>query len=405
MSTLIPQTKEQKMNIKLLSGYVVLLALVLSFTFCHAQQINVVKVDTSKGISASEGIYYSLPRTQFEIEVHATKIEKIKGPYADFASKYLGLSNVINVNSISYELGDISIRTTSIPDPDQYYFVELNGKSGKGVNEIMLSLSESGIIQNTTGMEPDEKEVSTFSVQTEESNVYPEIFKYFSDLNLLEQVDTIIERVNVDTTTIEKMILRRTLVEKTPEQKAKDAADFIIKVKENRFNLISGFQEVNYDKETFTLMNEELEKLESEYQKLFTGLTFNKTLSYTFKYIPDELQSSDSVALFKFSRLRGVLDISNPNGDMIFLKISRNDDTYAIANCLKRKTPPKDGQHGFYYRIPEYANVSILLGNKLRSTGKFLVSQFGVISWLPPYKAGVQFYPATGAIKRIEIKN
>ena len=44
--------------------------------------------------------------------------------------------------------------------------------------------------------------------------------------------------------TLERQYLKRTVIEKLPEQKAKEASDYIVKIKDNRFNLISRFQEV-----------------------------------------------------------------------------------------------------------------------------------------------------------------
>jgi hypothetical protein len=381
------------------------IAVLLNNGSVFSQQFNVVKVDKSVAPSLNEGIYYSLPRTQFNFEVTITKIEKIKGPYSSFAGKFLGLTNVITENSTSYELGDVTISTASVPDPEQYYFVEINGKGGKAANELIMSLSESGIIQSSTGEQDEIRQTENIKAPFEETNVYPDIFKYFSDLNMFEQVDTIIERVKHDSTTVEKLVLHRTLVEKTPEQRAKEAADFIIKVKENRFNLISGFQEVNYDKETFTIMNQELEKLENEYQKLFTGITFAKTEKYYFSYLPDPLYHIDTLPLFKFSRQRGILDTSSQTGELVYLKIDRTHDTYLLNDYLKRKAPPKDGLHGFFYRIPENVDISVYQGDKFRGNGRFLVSQFGVICWLPALKAGVKFYPSTGMIKKVSFKD
>lgn len=371
---------------------------------CSTAKFNVVKIDKYEEISDKEGFFYSLPRTQLDIDVTLTKIEEVSGPYAEFASKYLGLSNVISENSVEYELSEIQICQSYCPDPEQYYFVEMDqNKSGKAP-EALIVFNEAGIIVNTTGSDFSENTDRHFVMPPEESNVYPDVFKYFSNLNLFEQVDTIIERVNIDTATIEKMVFRRTLVEKTPEQKAKDAADFIIKVKENRLNLISGYQEVNYDKETFTLMNDKLEKLETEYQKLFTGLTFTKTLKYRFSYMPDVTRPADSVSLFKFSKLRGILDATNLNGDLVYLKIQNSGDTKPVSNYINKKTAVKNQLHGYYYRIPEYAFVSIMLGNKTRINTKVLVSQFGPVTCLPSTNAGIVFYPSTGAVKEVEIQ-
>jgi hypothetical protein len=214
-------------------------------------------------------------------------------------------------------------------------------------------------------------------------------------------VDTIIERVNLDTATIEKMILRRTMVEKTPEQKAKDAADFIMKVKENRLNLISGYQEVNYDKETFTLMNSELEKLETEYQKLFTGLTFTNTQTYHYSFTPESTTKSDTISLFRFSNLKGVLDTANLNGELATLIIQSSLENQAITEFVNKKQALKSKGHGYYYRIPEFANLIIQVGDKSRLKTCLPINQFGVVSWLPATKAELMLYPNTSGIRKV----
>lgn len=385
---------------KLFISLFILSALIFA-TSCSGPRFNVVKVTEKTAVSDRDGFYYKLSQTGLNIYVTVTKVEKIKGPYAEFAGKYLGLSNVIQENSTSYSLSNIRIVPVISPDPQQNYFVEMPSCESGKTEKPRLMMTESGILLNTTGEEQNTGEVEELEFQTEESKVFPDIFKYFSDLNLFEQVDTIIERVNIDTATIEKMVLRRTLVEKTPEQKAKDAAAFIIKVKENRLNLISGYQEVNYDKETFTLMNSELEKLENEYQKLFTGLTFTQTQQYHFSYMPAASKKSDSVALFRFSTLRGVVDTANLNGEPVWLVINADNGCKDISDYISKKDSLKHKSRGYYYRLPEYATLSIVIAGETRLMTKLPINQFGVVSWLPAQHLNLQLYPNTSAIRKI----
>lgn len=378
-----------------------LIGLLIIFASCATPRLNVVKVNGQAEVPAHEGIFYKLSKTGFDITVTVTKVEKVKGPYAEFAGKYLGLSNVITENSTSYALANIAIQPFISADPAQSYFVEMSPCTKNQTDNLKLVLSESGILMNTSGVEQTMNAPVEQGFQIEEDKIFPDVFKYFSDLNMFEQVDTIIERVNSDTATIEKMTLRRTLVEKSPEQKAKDAADFIIKVKENRLNLISGYQEVNYDKETFTLMNSELEKLETEYQKLFTGLTFTKTMQYHFSYTPDASKKSDTISIFRFSSLRGMLDTANTNGEAAWLSINSDGGCSAINDFVNKKDSSKHKSRGFYYRMPEYATLSILIGGEVRLMTKFPVNQFGVVSWLPAKNIEMLLYPNTGGIRKI----
>jgi hypothetical protein len=364
-------------------------------------RINVVKVSNSVEPNHTSGYYYALPRNYIRIDVVVNETELIKGPYAEFAEKYMGLTNVISNSSTSYEINEMKLSSMAEPDPEQYYQIVLQNGMFRKFDDFKMQLTESGLLMNTT-VESDsvKTEKQVFSTEKEE-NVYPDIFKYYTDLNLFEKVDTIIEKVKRDTGTIEKVTFKRSMVAKTPEQKAKDAADFIIKVKENRFNLISGFQEVNYDKETFKHMNDELEKMENEYRKLFTGISFSKKITYSFIYLPREAKTSDTVALFKFSQLKGVLDSDNDYGETVFLKIKKTGITDTLKVFVDNKNKQKAKHHGLYYRIADYADISVFYENNESLSARFLIPQYGVICSMPIVNNRFGYFPNTGAINKI----
>lgn len=378
-----------------------LLVFAMVFLYGCSPQINVVKVSNTKEPSKKNGFYYALPRTLVKVDVVVSKTEQIKGPYAEFAEKYLGLTQVIKNNSTSYDISGYKISTFTEPDPQQFYFVETKSSCPKKLNRFRLALDEAGMILGTKALldtVASEKQVYVFE---EGSNVYPDIFKSYADLNMFEKVDTIIEKVNVDSMMVEKMTFKRSMVEKTPDQKAKNAADFIIKVKENRFNLISGFQEVNYDKETFKYMNEELEKMENEYRKLFTGIIFTKKITYSFVYVPDPSRPVDSVALFRFSKLHGMLETGDVYGDEVYLSIKKSGNTDSLSTYVSKKDLMKTKSHGFYYRLPDYAEVWLYNSIAKNISGKFLISQYGVLTSLPAETRRFEVYPETGAIRNV----
>ena len=245
-------------------------------------QVNVVHIDNNTSLSGKEGIFYSLPRTVIRIDVNIDRIENYKGPYSEFAMKYLGLKNVVLANSVEYKINSMKVTTSQQPDPDQYFFLELAGKLSKGEQSGLLSFTQSGLILGTIPEQADTAAREENVVNKEEpglateKDVFPEVFKYSADVNFFEKVDTIIRKVNIDTMTLERQYLKRTVVEKSPEQKAKEASDYIVKIKDNRFNLISGFQEVNYNRETLEYMDTQLKQMEKEYLKLFTGSAFTR---------------------------------------------------------------------------------------------------------------------------------
>ena len=70
--------------------------------------INVSKVQTST-FAKYPGIYYALPQTVITIDVNVTAKEYIKGPYAAFSNKFLGISNPITSNCVTYKITDIKL--------------------------------------------------------------------------------------------------------------------------------------------------------------------------------------------------------------------------------------------------------------------------------------------------------
>lgn len=377
---------------------------VVFVTSCNMQSYNVIKVDANAQPVGNPGFFYSLPRNVVSIDITVTKTRRIMGPYAKYASKYLGIKNVPQSNSVNFEITDIKMNSYAEPDPEQFYFVDLSKYKSSARHPLLMRLSESGLLQDIN----DNSDATVSAEQRqhmEKSEIdYSETFKFLASGNLKEQIDTIIEKLNIDTLTIEKRVVKRSMVEKTMEEKAKEAADFISLVKEQRFDIITGAQEVAYTDATIRLMNDELLKLEQEYMTLFTGLTETYTYQYRYTYTPEPQIFNAMIPLFKFSKFAGVIDEDFHGGQMVYIKVSRAKNTMALSNFANSNVKPEDEANGFYYRIPEYAKFSIMNGIEQIAEASFLISQFGVVTSLPPGDGNIQFYPNTGAIRKVEIK-
>jgi hypothetical protein len=372
-------------------------------------QINVFHIDNNSIPPGKEGVFYSLPRTVIRIDVNIDRIENYKGPYSEYALKYLGLKNVVMANSVEYKITGMTVTTSQQPDPDQYYFLELARKLSKNDQTGLLSFTESGLILGTIPERIDTLAKEEKIINKEEpglateKDVFPEVFKYSADVNFFEKVDTIIRKVNIDTMTLERQYLKRTVIEKSPEQKAKEASDYIVKIKDNRFNLISGFQEVNYNRETLEYMDSQLKQMEKEYLKLFTGISLHKTLTFSFYYTPNPNQVNTEVPIFKYLKSKGMMELDEPGGKIVTIKVQRSGTTSSVANYLKRGGEASK-VHGFYYRIPELARVTVKVDDNLTEETQCLVSQLGIVSFLPSNKWKVQFYKETGGIRGMSIE-
>ena len=90
---------------KFLIKYIAVLYLLMIFVSqpVHSQ-IKVSKVSNKNFNTSQDGFYYSLPQTVLKIDLVLEKIQKIPGPLSEYSKEYLGTSDYITTNSISYRL-------------------------------------------------------------------------------------------------------------------------------------------------------------------------------------------------------------------------------------------------------------------------------------------------------------
>lgn len=380
-----------------------LLVLLTSGLFLSAcsGKIHVVNINDITEKDDLAGVYYALPQTVVTVDVSITKTDKIRGPYYMYANKYLGLGNVVTGNSASYEISRIDIGSYVEPDPLHYYMIKPPRKALRKRN-LLINLSESGLIKSI-----NEKTISAdignneYSFSENEASITSETFNYLVDANIFERIDTVIEMIHLDTITIERHTLRSSFVEKDMEQKAKEVAEYIIKIKEKKFELLSGFTEIPYERATIEYMYEQLDKLENEYLLLFTGISISKTNTFRFVYLPKKEEVEQPIHLFNFSESEGILDQLRQDGDEFVLEIKNKATTNPLSMLFGNRENKKNG---IFYRIPEYGTVSLICNNKVEAEASLIINQFGVVHSIEPSNLQLQFYPNSGAINSVGIE-
>ncbi|MEZ5197358.1 MAG: DUF4831 family protein [Bacteroidales bacterium] len=250
-------------------------------------QVNVTHINEGTDITGKRGVLYALPRVNIAVDITVDKTEYIAGPYAEYAGKYLDLDDVSSSNYNEYNITDIRLYAISEPDPDHFYLVEFDEKTAKENKAMILSLSEQGLIAGMQGpfsSETMQKEVKSTVIGSGESG----FFQYYAETNLYEHTDTIIKKVVVDTVSVESVYFDKKWLERSSEDKALEAANKISRIRENRFNLLTGYHEIPYPAGTMQYMDEQLEKMLQEYLSLFTGIKVKKTLHYKYNVLPQE---------------------------------------------------------------------------------------------------------------------
>lgn len=380
----------------------IVVLIILSTSFVQSQT-KVTHVDSKSASTDKEGFFYSLPQTYLKIEIIIKKVERIAGPLAPYAEEYMGVSDLQQINSTKYDIKDIRLNTFSQPDPSQLYFVQLDRRS-KEPQQFMLSLDESGLIMGANKRVENSAKVQEFIDLKVRSTADKDYFKYFAGYNFYRATDTIIRRISIDTFSIEKYNFNVSLIEKDPEKKAAEIAQKLQKLREDRYLLLTGYQEINYG-ESMSYMDGELKKMEAAYLAMFTGYTKTEYIYRSFTLLPNNAQIGRNISAFRFSENQGFFDASDSRGSNVFVKYIADKSTQNVQKFLSTALPDKDNTYsGYFYRVPEYAAFDITLDGVKIHSSNHLISQFGTVVQTPSLNTELEFHPNTGSLKQIRLK-
>ena len=171
-------------------------------------------------------------------------------------------------------------------------------------------------------------------------------------------------------------------VSKSSSQKAQEAADAISKSRKDQYSLVAGEQETPYSEEALYRMLQELKQWEENYLSLFTGLTLEDEITYTFYVLPDQ---SLSCPLFAFDPNTGV-SFDNLTGNNVYrLVLGPKVDFEPIANEVGN-IQANSKNNG--YRIRSTIPIQVMMtfqGKRIHDFGFFDMSQYGPIQILPAH--------------------
>lgn len=366
-----------------------LFSLFLVFMACPMiAQFSVSQAAAGSKHTETPGFFYALPRTVFKINLIVEKNERIKGPYSEFAQRMLGIEDAIKQDESLYAIRDIIVSTVTEPDPKALFFVEFDERSSRDTRSLVFELLGTGVILSV-----DDAAASRVQNKSQTETILvnapnQKYFRYFAEHSLFQRIDTIVRRITIDTTVIRRNILQSAWVDRNPEQKARAAAEMIQKIRESRFNLISGFQEVNFSQIDY--MDKQMLKLEEEYLSLFTGIEQKSLIDHVIYYIPDQ-ETKGFQTIARFSEQNGVLESGN-RGEPVQLVIEPAGNTRELSK------PGSLGRlnNALYYRIPDKAEVSILFKGKVFQRQRVVVNQLGSIAVAPATRTRLVFDPETG---------
>lgn len=363
------------------------------------------------GLSAADyAMYYSLPRTVFDIEVIVDKKISRPGPFAAYAERFLGLTGVPTRESVAYSIVEIKVSSHAEKDPGQMYRIETEGKPFGA----RVSLTADGLIRGINL--PVNPELGSGEEATRRLSNREIEFPQFTDLTLRKNTepipDTIYRLVRTDTSFLTIPLIRKEENQKTLLLQAKEAADLLMALREGRFKLLNGdyaYKENDGSRlpesASLSVVVRELAAMEDGYVSLFAGRTQTDRSTVKFSYTPAGQGLVETNTLFSFSRVYGIGAPETAGNDPVVLQLSREDanpmDQIQWTEETKAARVP-----GLAFRMPERTRVEIRKADEVLLAREFLVAQYGRIDFVPAAlltdeTTAVEFYPAYGSIKNI----
>ena len=339
-------------------------------------QITVTKIENRNINSTNSGFVYTLPQTVFKIDIVYEKWMRIKGPLSDYTDEYLGSTDYITSDNTEYNLIRAGISTSQEADPNQYYHVQYPIERAKDAKTTSFSLSDiGGLLAYNKGVQAAHESVEVVKDQTIIIKEGDDAFPYMSQYNKQNKTDTIVRTINIDTVTINRFLFKSSWVDKSISDKAREAAMQIEIIREGRYHLISGYQEVNYGS-SIVYMDKQLQELEKQYLELFIGKELRTIETQSFYYLPSKNKKAEQLMRFD-------------DGKSVNIKL--------VPNSISQNLPETiSSNNSIYYRIPASVTVIISSENKDIFTGRYPVNQFGIVSSAPLVGTQLQFHPETG---------
>lgn len=374
--------------------------MLIIFSGCYS--IRVEKLSEAKKIKSTPLIYV-LPQTAFKIEVELEKTVNIPGPYKKYASEYLGVKTIIDEEKTEWKIVSININDFPIPDTSCYFLIKAN--SGSIVNKV--DLSKEGFLISVNN--PDFAKTGNPHSYSLINNLETSNSSGFEELPVGKiekiQYDTTYRLVTTDTSTRRIPSYKKYTSLKSEAELAKDAADYIIRIRKRRSKLFMGINGSLPTGKALEIMIEELNRTEKEYLTLFQGMEVKEKQTYVYDFVPAPNMLNETTVLFRFSKEKGIIDKTASTGTPVLIQLTNLQNTAPI-DSLYAKNAKLNTKNGLIYRIPASTKINLTLNKEVIAEKVSLVAQYGklhsISSKILKKTKSIEFYPDLGNIKSLK---
>lgn len=324
-----------------------------------------------KGEDPQSYLTYSLPMTTITLEVEAIQEKFYAGPYAKYAEKYLGIKPRQKDETL-FQLTEI--RMTPYVEADQSRRYSLYVPKGR-IDATFLKLSSGGLI-SFADANFGEESIWRFPVRTQgdfsSKGVTSNLSTESTTLYRNQKKESVYSKVSVQ---------QNMVVEKSLEKRAAETADMILKIRQQRLQIVTGDTDATYSGEAMGAAIDELTRLEQEYMTLFVGYSEYQTQRMKFEVVPDAARESQMYIAFRLSDTFGLVASENMSGRPVVMEIQ--PQVFAEPEVSAPLDPKAIQPVEAYYRIPAVCSVKLIDSGDVIMQSRIPIYQLGRESSLP----------------------
>lgn len=297
---------------------------------------------------------YALQKSIIHVKIELQKNSFVPGPYAEYAEKFLG-APAKQKSEDNFRIKEVNLSTSVENDLTQLYSIRVEGTAEFNSEAFKKYFGEFII-------EP---------VQTLKNTFAP------ADISPVQFLDRGTEATTYDKSGGNNALpLIPVIADKTPERRAKDAADYILLLRKRRTELIGADVEAAFaSSDAIKHALTEMKRMEDQYLALFYG-QYDEPASIKYSFLIDPDVDKLDYVLGYLSPEKGF----STSGSTSKLALSLN---LKITPDMKAKQIPNTNNQALPYRVPMGCNVQMLLGTETIMAERIQLMQFGPLMYLP----------------------
>lgn len=357
---------------------------------------------TGMAQSFPEGVFYTLPKSDFTLSGTVKISTYTPGPLAGFAKKYLGIQAKEQAES-THQIVQSRLTLSLMPDTSCAFKIP-----AAMLNTNQFSFGQGGILLTMNAPLHEPKSNKNSNQKWNSSSLGLSELPLLPLLSLTQETDTIYRReVLADSVVVEHWEIQTLIQQQTSEEIAKNTAQKLVQLDQDRQQLIRFNEDVQYSGTALNVMLKRLDSLEQYYHSLFQGRQISKSSTFS---LPFSLSASDVTELNSKGMLKKILGGFSSNSGFSVdsteaIPIVLSLQCAGIPNALHKFNPEKSSKisEGLVVRIPDRCTLQITLGNTQLVRENLPVFQAGKLIQLPNLKSGKLEYSVWSEISNPDL--